>query len=437
MYSAIINLCHEDLERLKRQYEIAKSYGDVFYIHGWTKEQNASRPILCKRRVIQVKKGDGKIWFVPYSERALNPNEVEKYEIMTLENGLPICYYVNPGQYKSKAKILDKFKDKRSIDKMEANFENQTLLSEHSLRDKKIVILDSPSLQTTQYVFNTNLYNKPNAIHVPNLDPDFKNKARSKKNAHFLDSPCVKIHNGMTMYEWIRDNSDGEYLWDVAFDYCCTFNGNTLVKPESDIELMFIRRLIPKHNGVLWFTFSLRRGGTTFEKLKRHLKAFLKKAARENGYNYIECINSKQYGTMACFFYVTKRHKHCQHYVLKSHAIESKIIKSDEHESKVYKHSKPRAKRPLVPRKQLTKSELEQLYIEQEKHKKRTKTRRQCSERQERIKRRKRENDSDNECKVNIDEMSSDEESDDESNEENDEENDEESEESDENDEYV
>lgn len=58
-------------------------------------------------------------------------------------------------------------------------------------------------------------------------------------------------------YEWIRDVCT-QTKFHLGLDFCCTWKGNDWVRPQLDVEMAFVRCLLPKHGGVLWITASFR-----------------------------------------------------------------------------------------------------------------------------------------------------------------------------------
>jgi hypothetical protein len=184
--------------------------------------------------------------------------------------------------------------------KLKRNFTFGSLLLKYFRHGRRVMVLDNPEALTTKFLISTGLFGKDAAkrIHVPNLNANFE------KEAGISFARRASFHH-CSLFEFIRDTSlslaDG---WDVAADLCCGFNGNQWVIPKADIDLLFRRKVLARHHGVLWLTFSCRGSGLSAEQLQLDVPAFVQERAREFGYQ-IKLEEMGSYCAMVYFFFVT------------------------------------------------------------------------------------------------------------------------------------
>lgn len=210
-------------------------------------------------------------------------------------------YLVDYGDYHRVTCSPDAYVESLSenIDKKKRNVEFLTLLVNNHRADRNVVYLDAPSCQTTKLLHGIDMF-KSSQLHVPNPDKSFLERAPS----HFKS---MATHYNATIYEWMRDVNDCEGdEYDFGLDYCCTFVGNVTIKPQEDLTFMFRNRMLAKHNGILWLTFSSR--GCGVESTRDGVVKFVVTMAETNGYQ-IEWVNQDlfTYGNgMTYFFFRTK-----------------------------------------------------------------------------------------------------------------------------------
>lgn len=338
--------------------EIAERYGSVYYIKSWG-ERNRKRPILRKRTVLYVHHKDKGNKYRAVTDAKYNqmigvhpiekirellreekyyvhdkkddPQPTEKMkllgdeyymdesededdnisigvtdEVTVYQNERVCTYLTDVGDYQHVDSAVDKF-DLASCDideKLKVNALFVKILRNHPRPHRRAVYLDAPQLLTTLNLLASNLFEGKDALHIPNLNANFKEAVIKGNNGDLLNK--ITVHH-MSMYECIRDVlCDSPLKWDVGFDYCCTLDGNKSIRPRDDIELLFLLRLVPRHNGVLWFTFSHRRAGTSIESTSDDLYKLLLKVASKNGYGNIKRVAEKPYSGVVYFIYVTE-----------------------------------------------------------------------------------------------------------------------------------
>jgi hypothetical protein len=225
--------------------------------------------------------------------------EKEEKEKKVVDEWTP--YLVDYGDYHRVTCSPDAYVESLSdnLDKKKRNVDFLTLLVNNHRADRNVVYLDAPSCQTTKLLHGIDMF-KSSQLHVPNPDKSFLERAP----AHFK---TMATHYNATIYEWMRDVNDYEGdEYDFGLDYCCTFVGNNTIKPKEDLTFMFRNRMLAKHNGILWLTFSSR--GCGVESTREEVVKFVVTMAEANGYQ-IEWVNKDlfTYGHgMTYFFFRTK-----------------------------------------------------------------------------------------------------------------------------------
>jgi hypothetical protein len=125
-----------------------------------------------------------------------------------------------------------------------ANEMFRTLISEYRQPGDLVLVLDSPAGQTVRMLHKTV---PAGCLLVAN--PDTNVATHLYKYAMWYN--CTAL-------EFIRDypHNHPTHYW---LDYCCTFDGcSTKTLPKLDIEALFCRGDLPRYNGVLCLTFSMR-----------------------------------------------------------------------------------------------------------------------------------------------------------------------------------
>jgi len=308
-------------QRYMRERTFAKKLAEIAKRQPF-KAKNEENPIISKKKVICIRKNDkeeivrnsyfnrmigvktlDEIREEINKERPLEDNEsiCIREEIKCFDGQRIIERHINVNDYETIKGPTDTFTDVQSDSpaKWDINFLFVRTMLQYPRKHRRAVYLDWLDMLTTKTLVSSRLFKSKEDLHVPNLYSKFRKNAC----AAFVDK--VTIHH-MSLHECIRDVLRGEYQWDIGMDYCCTFNGNDKIKPRDDIRLLFAHRLVPKHHGVLWFTFSTRRTLGGAEEIARQLGDLLRECMRENGYDDIECVETDTYGGMVYFIFVTK-----------------------------------------------------------------------------------------------------------------------------------
>lgn len=173
--------------------------------------------------------------------------------------------------------------------KIDINLKYLTYLQRYFREDRRVVVLDSPVALTTQTLSSLIPADR---LHVPNPDPKFLKKAPR----HFSK---MAIYSNETVYFWCLRNA-AQHQYDFALDYTCTFFGDQDVKPLADIAVILEKKLLPKHNGILWLTVSRRRKGGHNTSTQVH--EFLAKKGASEGYTF-ECLEEQKYGGGMLYFF--------------------------------------------------------------------------------------------------------------------------------------
>lgn len=205
---------------------------------------------------------------------------------------------VEENDYVRPCASLDKYSSSDiTTEKLKRNLEFLDLLRAYHQpqSDHEIVLLDSPSIVTTNFLVASELFSS-DQIHVPNLQEDFNSNAPKS-----FTKKATSYHS--SIYEFLRDlPSDDQVQYHFGGDYCCTFEGNQWIKPKSDLLLLFSRSLFPRRNGVMWLTFSMRRKNTETQEVVNYVH----EVSRRFGYtltwlNREKCV----YSNMMYFFFVS------------------------------------------------------------------------------------------------------------------------------------
>jgi hypothetical protein len=181
------------------------------------------------------------------------------------------------------------------------NVEFVRLMAHYLRSGREIVYLDAPSALTTNTLHTFRHCFGFKKLHVPNLDADFLKHAPDD-----FSSKATYYH--ASFYEWGRDLSeDDDATYDVGLDYCCTFGGDAKAGkiPKADLTLMFQKRLLAQHNGILWLTFSTRSAGNSIAKTKRDVVEWIQTTARHFQYGIKLETMGNYGGGMVYFFFRT------------------------------------------------------------------------------------------------------------------------------------
>lgn len=162
---------------------------------------------------------------------------------------------------------------------------------------RHVVYLDSPSGLTTKMLTSTRLFDKTQ-LHIPNMDPGFLTFASS-----IVKSTATVYYR--SLYEWMRDlPRDHSVQYDIGADYTCTFAGNPSIRPKVDLQIMFERQLLARHNGVLWLTLSYRQRHATLAGLQKEIMGWIELLAQTFGYKVV-CNEKGSYFGVMYFLFVT------------------------------------------------------------------------------------------------------------------------------------
>ena len=144
--------------------------------------------------------------------------------------------------------------------------------------DHQVIYLEGPARYTTRILSS---HYAPSQLHAVNVRNIFDGETRAQ---------CYQA----LIYEIIRDWHEAPAHW--LLDYCCSPTGNECCRPMKDIELLFYRGMLPRQNGILWLTFSLRsqEEGGHEQKWESFLK-FLFSTATTHGYN-LKILKQHKYG---------------------------------------------------------------------------------------------------------------------------------------------
>ena len=186
-----------------------------------------------------------------------------------------------------------------SLPKWKSNFSFASLISKYPRDNRQVVYLESEAALTTQMLHATKLLRR-HQLHVPNVNPHFLQKI-SHRNPH---AKSLATFYQRSLFEWMRDVPNPGEEFDVGADYCCTWNGNPLIKPELDMTLMFQKSILAKKDGILWITVSYRQKNNSIEKTKKDVCDSISWLAMYYGYN-IQLIETGSYHGIVYFFFKT------------------------------------------------------------------------------------------------------------------------------------
>lgn len=293
----------ESLQHDLSSYKIDpyESYKHVFYIDekGWSVDD-----VIVGVDLVQVPKNapDAYEFDEPYDdEKGLRNKSMERRWKVFLKKNPKKHYLVKYNSYKRVTFSPDEYDEQQSYskDKLEVNKLFRNFLHTYKRENRQIVYLDSPAATTSRVLHEAGY--KKDQLHVPNPNKNFMEMVPRKFHSWAK-------HYDATLYEWMRDLDDmsGEE-YDIGADYCCNFLGNTYCRPKADITLLFQNRLFPRHNGVLWLTFSKRSPikGQTFTKTQEEVIDFVCTVGKFYHYN-MRCVNHGDYGTVMYFFFVSQ-----------------------------------------------------------------------------------------------------------------------------------
>lgn len=281
-----------------------------------------------------------------------------KYYAMGLRGGQVVHHRLNTWDDYECPEFAETYDDAlmTSEEKLAANLEFCELLNKYLRSGRNIIVLDSYSGETTKALYYTRVrYDK---IYIPNPHEDFlKNCDRAVKDLVHYENESGD-HDGIvcsTVYEFFRDLPDDDMRrFDLALDYCCTARGcKTKCVPALDLELIFGLKKFPRHNGILWLTFSLR--GDNFENTKAMTQKMVSEISNKYGYVMI-CEKSVKYGRMARFLFRSRADllkktqttfhklwelpKDCASPKRKRHGVESVILSRHKRRRRICRYSK-------------------------------------------------------------------------------------------------
>lgn len=156
----------------------------------------------------------------------------------------------------------------------------ETCLQHPRGTEREAIVLDGHLLNTSQFSHQCHLFQR---IHVPNFNPGFKDALLVKPH------PSTHIFPG-SLYEFLITHDHPKAGYDLALDYCCTFEGQQgLVQPKADLTYVLEQGVLARHHGVLWLTFSTRRVGGSAESTRHDVTQFLTRLSRRTGYRLKLC----------------------------------------------------------------------------------------------------------------------------------------------------
>ncbi len=275
-------------------------YKGAYQIQGWPKDIPIERveTMKCAKDGLSVPI----LW---NTDQAMPLDFQLMAKVWVKKDGLLQGYLVDYERYVRPDESKDRFDDSDpKSDKTERNSQWRNIVAKFHREGTKMIILDSPQAATTNTVIaiernGKRIFSKEDLV-VPNMDPDFE-----KYNLPSFQDRATYCH--ASVGEFIRDVPDDIFRKGCHFaaDYCCTVEGNAHVKPFADLTLFFKRQLLPKKNGCLWLTFSLR-GKKTVEATKQEVIDFMLATARHYGYK-LEWLNPQfyTYQRMIYFYFVS------------------------------------------------------------------------------------------------------------------------------------
>ncbi len=206
-------------------------------------------------------------------------------------------WVVDFNEYRRPTCSTDKF-DAPGPEKHVRNRQFVEFLRKFRRSQREVVVLDAPgSCLSTNTLDAHRAELDLKAIHVPNLDRNFLRRAGAKfrtKATYYFAS----------VYEWMRDLYEDRLPhteYDFGLDYCCTFWSNGVTKPRADLTLLFARKLLARHNGVLWLTVSSRT--YRVRETLRNVARWVVDAATTYGYAKLQVVAKGSYAKNMCYFY--------------------------------------------------------------------------------------------------------------------------------------
>ncbi len=292
---------------------ICKAYRSIHYVTSWDCKKY---PIIQVARVLYNKKNREVKDIEPELdipfEIQTNSSWQDGWHISTIKKRKIIKKWIPFEQYrqplmshvalKKKNKKKGKFDETKHYggDKFAANSSWTRLLREHPRDSRELVMLDNVTQGLTTHSVLGALDLSADRIHVPDLVYNAPINKWIKEKASF--------YQGTTVYAFFRDLDDSlTTTFDFGGDYCCTFDGNESdTKPKLDIELIFCKERFPKHNGVMWLTFSCRAHAKSREDTLRNVKNFVIRKGKQNGYRMI-FKEKLEYKTMLSVYFVSSQ----------------------------------------------------------------------------------------------------------------------------------
>lgn len=292
---------------------ICKAYRSIHYVASWDCEKY---PIIQVARVLYNKKNRKVKYIEPERnipfEIKTNLSWQDGWRISTIKKGKIIKKWIPFEQYhqplmshvvlKKKNKKGQNFDETKHYggNKFAANGSWTRLLRQHPRDLRELVMLDNVAQGLTTHSVIGALDLSADRIHVPDLVYDAPIDDLIKEKASF--------YQGTTVYAFFRDLDDSlTTTFDFGGDYCCSFDGNESgTKPKLDIELIFCKERFPKHNGVMWLTFSCRGHGKSREETFQDVKDFVIQKGEQNGYRMI-FKEKLEYKTMLSVYFVSSQ----------------------------------------------------------------------------------------------------------------------------------
>lgn len=289
-----IQECHSSLEISKKARVIDPfiDYQSAYFIRS-----RPDLPIVKVETLLQD--ANGKLHVCHDEDKT--PKNMQRILQVHVHTKTQSSILVTEDEYVRPCVPLDKYKTSdTSTDKLQRNYEFVNFIKQYHnpASTHEVVVLDSPSIVTTNFLIASQLF-KSHQIHVPNLHPRFRQLAPKS-----FDRKATHYHS--SLYEWLRDLPDDGIQYHFGGDYCCTFEGNQTVKPKADITLLFARRLFPRRGGVMWLTFSMRRKDCEKSSLVTQVIDFVQQVSSDYGYE-LQWLNPEKYSynTMVYFFLVS------------------------------------------------------------------------------------------------------------------------------------
>jgi hypothetical protein len=210
--------------------------------------------------------------------------------MMTIwEYGRRRRYFVSDQEYRRPRRSRDTFSDRVNGDKVHVNARVMAVLKRLDPDTKTpVVYLDSAAALTTMALQAAGFQD----LVCVNLDGSVPDRAPP----FFHDA--AQFYHG-TLLAWMRDVCTQPHH--VLMDYCCSLSGNQdYVRPKADIQLMLALEVLPRHGGVCWMTFSMRR---TPRKACAPFKAWVVATAAALGY-CMELVEEDIYGGSSGLWYL-------------------------------------------------------------------------------------------------------------------------------------